>query len=213
MIRDYAIIRDSGKRAADAASRAIEAFREGRVEQEPALTDRMLGGIEEAMREFHVKGIKWNAKTLTDRGRGSQEKQYGADFAGVLSIELPGFQVKKGFLAQAKIIEPGGYISGNIFNSMREQCEKMLTMTPDSFVFLYSKKEIVVVPAVSIAGAEYVNPHDLYSRSIARFFEEHFQSFIGDRRISSPTPDTLEELRREVNSRSLLYLEARLDGE
>ena len=106
MIRHLAIVREAASRIADAAVEAADAFRQGRVEQEPALTDRMLGRIEQIMDGFESRGIRWTAKTLTDRGPGAQERLYGADFVGVLQVSLPSYAVKKGFLAEAKLIDP-----------------------------------------------------------------------------------------------------------
>jgi hypothetical protein len=169
----------------------------------------MLGAIEEAMRDYRAKGISWTAKTLTDRGRNAQERRHGADFAGVLSINLPEFKVNKGFLAQAKLVEPRTALPTSEFERMKAQCEQMLAQTPDSFVFLYSRDGVTVVPAISIVSSEPRNPHELYSRSISRFYEEHFESFIGDRRLNAPTREMLDELRRGLDTRSLLYLEAR----
>ena len=202
MLRYYGIIRASAKRLSEAIDHTVEAFHQGRIQQEPAFTDRMLGSIEESLRDFQVKGVTWSAKTLTDRGSGSQESRYGADFMGVLNIDLPDFKVKKGFLAQAKIIRPGLNL-----DDLQRQCEKMLTLSPDSFVFLYSISDVVVVPAISVVSAN-AQPTDLYSRTVARFFEEHFESFIGDRNISAPIPDTLENLRERYEARSLLFLQA-----
>lgn len=208
MIRDFAIIRESAARVAEAAEGALHSLREGRVQQEPAFTDRMLGRIEEAMSEYELKGVRWSGMTLTDRGRGAQERTYGADFAGVLDIQLTGYAVRKGFLAQAKLIEPDGYMAPNEHERMRAQCETMLEHTPDSFVFIYSRSGIIVVPAVSILAAEDVNPHDLYSRSVGRFFELHFECFIGDRSLSAPDEAGLRRLRERVDARRILWLKA-----
>ena len=205
MLRYYGIVRESAQRLADAIDHTVQTFADGRVEQEPAFTDRMLGGIEEALREFQVKGVHWRAKTLTDRGRHAQEKKYGADFMGVLSVDFPDFKVEKGFLAQAKIDTPLMDL-----RSLHSQGERMLSLSPDSFVFLYSREGVKVVPAVAVIGTQ-MHPSELYSRSAARFFEEHFQSFIGDRAISAPRLDVLEGLRERYEARSLLYLEASSD--
>lgn len=94
---------------------------------------------------------------------------------------------------------------------MKEQCETMLALSPDAFVFLYSKQAVSVVPAIAVASADTWNPHELSSRSVTRFYEEHFQCFIGDRRISAPRIEILQKLQRQVEGRKLLYLEARRD--
>ncbi len=209
MIRSLGIVREAAARTAGAAERALAALREGRVEQEPAFTDRMLGAIEESMRAFETKRVRWTAKTLTDRGPNAQESRHGADFAGVLSVDLPDYKVKKGFLAQAKMIEPTASMARGEYDRMKAQCDRMLDRTPDAFVFLYAWDAITVVPAISVVSSQPRNPHEFYSRSISRFYEEHFESFIGDRRLYAPTPEMLESLQRELDARALLYLEAR----
>jgi len=208
MIRYPGIIRQSAERIAEAAARAVDAYKEGRIEQEPAFTDRMIGYIEEAMHDFKIKGITWQAKTLTDHGPNSQEKKYGADFAGVLSIDIEGYQVRKGFLAQAKLVEPERPFPKAEYDRLAEQADKMLHATPDSYVFLYSQTGIYVVPALAVLAGGARNPHELHYRSLGRFFEEHFASFIGDRRISAPTIATLEKLQADFHARSILYLQA-----
>jgi len=146
---------------------------------------------------------------LTHQGPHAQETRYGADFIGVLDINLPGYSVVKGFLAQAKRVEWGQIMNGRDWEDMKDQCDKMLALSPDSFVFVYSKVAISVVPAVSVMGAHTRNLHDLSARSITRFYEEHFQCFIGDRGISAPSIETLDKLQAQFESRKLLYLEAR----
>jgi hypothetical protein len=205
VIKNLHVVRASAKRIEKASQRVLRSYQDGVIEHEPTFTDRLLGGIEEAMDEFEVKGVRWRSKTLTYQGPHAQESRYGADFVGVLSIDVPGYSVSKGFLAQAKRIDPNEIMASRDWTAMKSQCEKMLELSPDSFVFLYSKEGISVVPAISVVGASTWNPHDLSSRSITRFYEEHFQCFIGDRQISSPTIETL----RELEARRLLYLAAR----
>lgn len=207
-IRHYAIIRQAAAHIAQAAAGTVDTLVEGRVEQEPAFTDRMLGRIETAMDGYATKGVRWTAKTLTDRAPNSQEREFGADFAGVLNINLEDFKVSKGFLAQAKMIEPHVSIPARDIGRMVAQCEVMLRHSPDSFLFLYSMEGIFVVPAVSVVGGRFSNPHELYARSLSRFYEEHFECFIGDREISTPTPNMLDGLRERLRARSLSYLAA-----
>ena len=207
MIAYYHAVRGAAQQIAGAIDHSIEALREGRVEQEPAMTDRMLGAIEESLVNFRNKGIRWSAKTLTDRGSGSQESRDGADFMGVLNIALPDFTVSKGFLAQAKLIRNGS--SGDL-EALQRQCDKMLNLSPDSFLFLYGTHGVRVVPAISVIGAN-VDPLYLYSRSAQRFFEEHLQCFIGDRNITSPTPETLDAMRHRFEVRSAILLQAKAE--
>lgn len=210
MIRSLGIVREAAAHIAGIAEQSLGALREGRVQQEPAFTDRMLGAIEASMRDFQTKGVSWTAKTLTDRGANAQESRHGADFAGVLSIDLPEFKVRKGFLAQAKMIEPDASMRSRDYERMKVQCDKMLNRTPASFIFLYARDAITVVPALSVVSSPPRNPHEFYARSISRFYEEHFESFIGDRHLNAPTPEMLVKLQRDVNARAMLYVEARL---
>jgi len=207
--RQFAIIRAAAAHLANAGNRAVRALADGRVEQEPAFTDRMLGHIEEAMNGYTTKGVRWTAKTLTDRGRNSQEGKFGADFAGVLDIDLEDFKVKKGFLAQGKRVEPHDPVPISEIRRMVAQCDQMLQYTPDAFLFLYSIHGASVVPAVAIVSGHFSNPHDLYARSLSRFYEEHFECFIGDRTISAPDPKMLGTLRERLRARTLAYLGAR----
>ena len=210
MINTRALVRNVARRIASTADRAVEDLREGLVEQEPQLTDRLLGRIAESIEGYRSKGVRWTAKTLTDRGPGSQERQYGADFVGVLDIDLPEFKVKKGFLAQAKLLRGNG-MERREFQRMLSQCEQMLRLSPDAFVFLQSVEGIRVVPAVAVVGAsgpEVAFAADaLYSRSLSRFYEEHLECFIGDRTINEASEKKLAEL----HARSLLYLAASVE--
>lgn len=219
-----------------AIQRSVEALREGRVEHEPAMTDRMLGTIEEIVNHAsHTRDeanravlpsdsdtgqtvgelpdlnedvrVRWHAKTLTDRGRGSQESIFGADFAGVLDIQLDDYKVSKGFLAQAKLIRAGGRINRK---DLVKQCEQMLGLSPASYVFLYSKRGVRVVPAVAIVGASGYH-NDCYDRSAKRFFEEHLACFIGDGALNVAGPEGLESLRERATARSALLIQGRPD--
>ncbi len=209
MLKYYGIVRDAASVVEAAANRALEALRDGRVEQEPQFTDRLLGRVEESMEGYEHKGVSWRAKTLTDRGRNSQEKSYGADFFGVVNIKLPGLSISKGFLAQAKLIGPGEAMGTRDYERMQGQCEDMLRLSPDSFVFLYAESGIRIVPAITIASCDRINPHELYTRSVGRFFEEHFSCFIGDRSISTLNIEVLEQIAIEYRTRSGLALLAK----
>ncbi|MEH2133816.1 MAG: hypothetical protein V7K86_25040 [Nostoc sp.] len=179
--------------------KTLEAMRDGRIEQEPAITDRLLGVMEHVLNDKTTTGVRWTVKTLTDRGRGSQENEFGADFLAALELELEGYRIAKGFLAQSKRIEPSQTFSREEFYRLQEQCRKMLSHSSASFVFLYSKSGIVVVPAIEILTARDCNPHELISKPMKKFYQEHFECFIGDQNIRSANPQALEELRNLRN--------------
>ncbi|MBX3445004.1 MAG: hypothetical protein KF774_21570 [Planctomyces sp.] len=209
MIQDYAVIRESATIAAQAAGSAVDGLNAGRIQGEETFTDRMIGAIEERFRDLRVKGVSWTALTLRAHVRNSQETRYGADLMGVLDIHLPDYRMQKGFLAQAKLVEPGDSFDTAEWSRLQTQCGRMLAHSPASFVFLYSRAGIFVVPALSVlALTQRGNPHVLYKRSVQRFFEEHFECFIGDRAISVPTSETLDALVETANARRALLLKA-----
>jgi hypothetical protein len=207
LITDRALVREVATVIGDAADLAVGDLRERRVEQEPHLTDRMLGQIEQAIDGYRSKGVVWAAKTLTDHGPGAQERRYGADFIGVLSIDLPEFKVTKGFLAQAKLVRSGG-MGRSEFDRMVSQCRQMLELSSSAFVFHQSEAAIRVIPALSVVSANGpeigFDLENLYSRSITRFYEEHLECFIGDGQINDPSLKTLAALQ----ARSSLFLAA-----
>lgn len=213
MFKRYGIIQESARRVAEAANGTLDALRDGRIEQEPAFTERMLARIEHEMEGLQVKSLAWKAKTLSDRGAHSQEKQYGADFMGVFHADLPDYNVAKGFLAQAKRIEPGARMDTRSCLEMQTQCEKMLSLSPcASFLFLYSTVGITVVPARSVVHANgRFNPHQLYGRSITSFFEDHFECFIGDEALDQAQITAIKKI--ETRNKVLIELQARFEAE
>lgn len=190
-----------------AEKETLDALRARRCEQEPQITDRLLGVMEHLLNNVIIGGVRWTAKTLTDRGRGSQESLFGADFLAVFSVSIDGFNVTKGFMAQAKLVEPTDGFPASEFQRLRDQCEKMLEHSSASYAFLYSEQSgISVVPALTVVGARPCNPHELGSRGISRFYEEHFECFIGDRAIGSADVEGLRSLRVSRNARSAFLL-------
>lgn len=206
------VVREVATHIADTANGTVkECLHGGWVEQEPPLTDRFIGSVVESMRNYKTKGITWNAKTLSDRGPNAQENRFGADFVGILDIDLPDFKIRKGFLAQAKLLRNGKMKSSD-FKDMVNQCDKMLDLSPESFVFFYSNDGIRIVHANSIMGAKghqgSFNPSTLYDRDARTFYEAHLECHIGDRKINAPSESLLSDLK----ARTSLELTARSSG-
>lgn len=196
MINNPGMVRAVARKIADAADGAMDAYREGRVLQEPQITDRILGAIEERLRARPISGVVWKARTLrTSRGAAAEERRHGADLLGVLDIDVPGYRTKKGFLAQAKKAEPGKRFAAGEWRRLVEQCQVMLARTPAAFVFAYSEERGVrIFPANAVVSSQRTDLFDLYDRSVASFFESHIECFIGDMRLNSPKIETLDAL-------------------
>ena len=191
---------------------AISAYREDRALEEPAITNRILGAIEDRIQNLKYGNISWRARTLrTGRGKAAEEKRHGADLLGVLDISIPGYTTKKGFLAQAKRAEPRMRFKSTEWDRLRSQCELMLERTPDSFVFIYSvNKGLRIFSANAVLGLGSRDIFELYDRKVAAFFENHIQCFIGDPRLNSTDIHTLDALA-ELPVENTLELSARSD--
>lgn len=179
-------------------------LREQLIEHEPAMTDRMLGRIVQALEGARINGIIWKAKTLTDRGTGSQESRVGADFMGVLEVATPGYFIKKGFLAQAKMIRRNGFLDTR---DLVEQCERMLDLSPEAYVFLYKESGVEVISANAVVGSS-GNLNAIKPQKAQKFFQQHLECMVGDRKISSPTPAGLDDLLQRAEARRGLVITA-----
>lgn len=208
MLRGFGALREVADAIANECDHVIEAYRNERVTDEPHITDRLMGAI-----ESHVKGmtrgpvwpprhgiggveIKWEAMTLRAGSRSAaHEKRFGADILGVFQANLDSYKVKKGFLAQAKRTEPSTLFARDEWHRLQGQCERMLKVTPASFVIVYSKKEGVrFFSALAVLSLTDREIFQLYSMPPRAFFERHFESFIGDRRLDRAHISVLERL-------------------
>lgn len=210
MIRHMRNVRRISRDISDAANGAMDAYKDGRVMEAPQITDRILGAIEDRLvwryftpelkllsgGERFSPNIVWKARSLrTSSGIAAEEKRHGANLMGVLDINLPDYRATKGFLAQAKRAEPNQIFTKTNWERLHYQCEIMLSRTPVSFVWIYSKeKGIRVFSAQSILGLKSRNIFDLYNRSVVNFFENHLECFIGDPRLNSTDISTLDAL-------------------
>lgn len=115
-------------------------------------------------------------------------------------------KLRKGFLAQAKLDKRGE------MKRLRKQCEQMLAITPDSFVFLYDKRRVSVVPALLYAeghlGLKHVEPW-----SLGKFFEAHFSCFVGDRALRATTKKEFAELVDAAAPQEILVVTATVHGD
>ena len=182
-------------RISKAASDTVQEYADKTTPDETNFTPALCTRIQVALDGFSAYGISWKVKYLSNQGGGTEEKKYGADFLGLLTLALPDYVVRKGFLAQAKIQDPGERLSSADWTRLTGQCESMLKLTTEGFVFVYSLKGVFVVPAVSVLACQSsVDLHTLHPKKIGPFFREHFECYVGDRRICRTTPDVFVSL-------------------
>ena len=209
MIKSQAFIRTSSRLIEEAVFDLVRQLDDKRVEGEESFTDRLIQRIQDNLDGKVVKGVIWKAKTLKSSKRNEQESKFGADLIASLEIDINGYKVEKGFLAQSKLLEPDAPNRTLDFKRLLDQCKKMLKVSPDSFVFLYSSVGVYVVPAIAILAAGRTNPYEIYYKSLASFFEEYFKSFIGDHRIYKHSIDVLNQVLEKDKTISALSLIAR----
>jgi len=186
-------------RVASAAKKTAEEYAEKNIPDEPAFTAVLATRVKDALSYYAKGGISWNAKILSSHGPNTEESKFGADLLGALALDLPGYSVRKGFLAQAKRQEPGKAVSGAEWKRMQAQCDTMLRFTPESFVFVYALNGVFVVPAISVVACSQVEDlHTLHPKSLSAFYKEHFMCFVGDRRINAASPNVLDNLLTRV---------------
>lgn len=218
------IVKDFGELISKAERRTIKGIEDGRVETEPSVTDRFLNELERISERQGEKGnIVFRARTLRGRGPNAPEHRFGADFCGVLDIRFRDFKQTKGFLSQAKMEKGGIFVQkgfkgattvsfsySNDLERLKEQVDKMLLVTPDSFTIIYSSNGFVVIPACSIKGLD--KGGKLYAKPVARFFKEYLMCFIGDPRLKAYDDRSLESLRRETNARTAIIFQIHEGG-
>lgn len=204
------IVRSVAHEIGQAADRVMDAYRSGRVTDEPHITSQVVGAIGERMRGWEHRGVRWNATTLrAGPGRAAQERRHGADILSVLSIDLDEFKIDKGFLVQAKRAEPRRPFPPGEWKRLQDQCHVMLKLTPDAFVFAYSARHgIQVIPAVAVIGNRGADLFELHHRRLQSFFELFIECFVGDARLDSPRIEVLDRLAA-AHPEHVLHLTAR----
>ncbi|BBA69298.1 hypothetical protein [Geobacter sulfurreducens] len=186
-------------KVATAAKKTAEEYAEKKLPDEPAFTTALATRIKDSLSGFAKGGITWNAKILSSHGPNTEESKFGADILGALHLDLPGYNVNKGFLAQAKRQEPGKHLVSKEWARLQEQCNTMLNFTSESYVFIYSLNGVFVVPSISVVACNNIEDlHTLHPKNLSAFYKEHFMCFVGDRAIDSATPKALDNLIARV---------------
>lgn len=210
----------------EAESGILEEVGTGEIIDEPTITNRFLERIRTLVEEREQQAhARFRAYALPDRGPNSPESRFGADFCAVVDIHLSDYEQQKGFLAQAK--KESDWISILGMNTTAEtidrrasirvrinqdrrladlqgQVWKMLRLTPDSFVIVYSPRGFVVTSASAIKGL--MRNGEIHGIPVTRFFRQFLTSFIGDIEIHAGDEKTLEKLAEIAEARTGLLL-------
>lgn len=200
------------------ADQTVDAWQQDKIRQEPQITDWFMCRIDDKLNSHQMGKIAVEVRVFSPAGPVSEESRVGADFANILEIRFEGFRVRKGFLAQAKKMPRHRVDRNRVItevlsdNQLARQCEKMLAITPASFVFVYKSDGFAVFPALDVHSLLVSPPPRpdayLYHKSIRSFYEEFFKTFVGDRLIGLPieSMDQLDSFARDYQLRHALYL-------
>lgn len=213
----------------DAEQIVVSGLREKEIETEPSLTDRFLGAVKMTFHDngFVTQGYRIRVRTLRDRGNNAPEHEFGPDFVSILDINIPNYSLSKGFLVQAKlagkeefqIIGKGNYpvqirLPAKGKSRLVTQCEQMLNITPDSFIFVYSEIGIYVVPAITIVSiASNGTPEKTHAKTLKQFYRDHIMSFIGDKKINAFDDHMLRLQRDTTSANSAMLLQMREEAD
>jgi len=215
------IVSEFGRLIDDAQTATLKEMTSGESRDEPTITKGFLDAIKYRINGFHARDdVEFRAYVFQPQGYRSDEWVAGADFLGVLRVNLDEFIVTKGFLAQAKKesreigveIPVRGATKASFnytedFKGLQGQAKKMLSQSPSSYVFLYSPKGFAVVPAISVTSLTVTDT--LYAKTARGFFQEFLMCFIGDKRLGAFSNAEFERLVQEFRAGAGILIEAR----
>ena len=185
------------------------------IADEDDFTSRLADRIERAVDGLYLDGIRWrvHARKLESRRRASEEARVGADLGVVISMSGPGFDVRKGYLIQSKLIRDRSLDQADRSPFQRndrvlEQCTRMLQVTPESYVWFYTPSGVSALRAGTVLDVDPRLVHRAARQSLYDFFLTGFLSWSGDRRFIDVSKGGLERMSEKYGLRRTLALHA-----
>jgi hypothetical protein len=158
--------------------------------------------------ELRPSRIRLRARHLTWRGKRGEEGVIGADIVLVLDVDIPAYHITKGLLIQAKRLERGKRFASSDAATLTKQCNDMLTVSPASFVFLYSKTAVTPVSATALWSNDAVSPYSLPTYPLGWLYNDFAICWVGDRRIKATDGASLRRLLQRRRARNGLLISA-----
>ena len=214
MISD-ADARELAEKLAEATNRVERDYEEEDVGGEEDFSSQLCGRLKETLNDYQTETMVWQVETEeSGTGRGifkartlskvSEEPFFGADIIVVIDVAGEGYEVKKGFLAQAKRLESGKYLSTDAYNDLRKQCHDMLNVTSASYVFLYSTTGVTVVSANAVTAALNQDLWALPTYPLAALYYDFAICWIGDKRLRTTSRRSLKDLRANLDANAAI---------
>ena len=185
------------------------------VHDEDDFTSRMADRIERSVDGMFVGGIEWEVTTrkLPWRGPKSEESRFGADLGLVLRMSGRGFDVTKGYLIQAKMVEALNFelLDVPLFRKgdrVFTQCEDMLQITQESYVWLCSEFGISILRAGSMVETDPSRIPKMRGQTLHGFMMRAFTSWNGDYRLGDLGKQSLESKMDEFPVKQAILIHA-----
>lgn len=186
-------MRKAAKVANAAVTSAMTSYRRGRVVDEDDINPYVIGRLDAEFDNAQIAGLHWSASILRHRrGVAAQEGRAGADMLIHVKLDTKKQKYSKGILIQAKRVLPGRSVSENALTELRGQCDRMLAVTPASYVMVYAPTGVRTDSALRMSGNTSRRLHDVCSWTSYRLFRELFRCPIGDRAITSARFEDLD---------------------
>lgn len=174
------------------------------IHDEDDFTSRLADRIEQII-DGHVNGgFRWHAasRKFPWRGPNSEEKRYGGDLLITISVHSPDFSVSKGVLVQSKMSRDEQAKRStkslgdvDLDDRLREQMQKMLVMTPESFVWSYDRAGVSAFRAGNLLGcANNTVAAAAVREPLAVFMQEFLNCWHGDYRLSDTEANSVRAI-------------------
>ena len=194
MLKEPRLVAKIQRACGGASDQTHREWRNRELFGERSFSEALITRTRDAINDLDTGGISVKMRTLTDMQRDSEEKRFGADIVGVLTVNRPSTRYSKGFLAQAKM--------GTNRRGLVNQCKKMLALSHASYVIVYGQDGVKVVPAQSVTNSRRVSLDRLSSMTYLGFMREFVKCFLGDFNLTGIAPVSLERLRDQVGARA-----------
>jgi hypothetical protein len=204
-------------RLAEATLRVAADYADEDVIDEESFTGQLCGRLKETIHAFETETLVWQVQTSTSEkgigrlkarslGKVREEPMYGADLVMVIEASNDHYEVRKGFLAQAKRLEVGKRLSAKEYGDLRAQCHQMLLTSASSYVFFYSKTGVHVVSANAVLADRTQDIWSLPTWTIEILFYDFAICWLGDYRLQTTERRSLEELRATLDANGAIRI-------
>lgn len=163
--------------------------------QEHQFTSKIADRIESELDNLTVSGMRVSvhAQDFPDKGRGSWEKESGADVYISVVMNAPDHTINKGMTIQSK------WDDSTDRAGLDEQVGKMKRRTKSSYVWVYGPSSIMVVPSSDVHGGKLDFSHAM---TVGKLITDALRCREADprlgRNLSMPIPQGLTAMMEQL---------------